>query len=173
MDYPGGDRLLEQALPVAQHIARLKATCRRLHVPVVYVNDNFGKWQSDFTHLVEHCLHGGVPGEPVARILHPEQDDYFVLKPKHSGFYATTLDILLTYLQVKTLLLVGLTGDYCVLLTASDAFLRDFRLFVPADCVASIDPSENDHALRYMQRVFRADITPSAQLDVPALIADS
>jgi nicotinamidase-related amidase len=30
-----------------------------------------------------------------------------------------------------------LTGDICVLFTANDAYIRDFRLVVPADCVAS------------------------------------
>jgi nicotinamidase-related amidase len=101
--------------------------------------------------------------------LVPDEDDYFVLKPKHSGFFSTTLDTLLDYLGVKTLILTGLTGDNCVLFTAHDAYLRDFHLIVPSDCVASIDPAENSHALRQMQRLLKADIRASTTLNLVAL----
>jgi nicotinamidase-related amidase len=92
-----------------------------------------------------------------------------VLKPKHSGFYAMTLDLLLRYLQVTTVILTGLTGDVCVLFTANDAYMRDFHLVVPADGVASLHPDENRHALTHMHRVLHADIRPSTALDLNAL----
>jgi nicotinamidase-related amidase len=135
----------------------------------VYVNDNFGKWRSDFQRQVRHCLEDETCGEPLVRLLAPDEDDYFVLKPKHSGFFSTTLDILLDYLAVKTLILTGLTGDNCVLFTAHDAYLRDFHLIVPSDCVTSIDPAENSHALRQMQRLLKADIRASPKLNLIAL----
>ena len=106
----------------------------------------------------------------MARLLAPDHHrDYFVLKPKHSAFFATPLETLLTYLGAKTLILTGLTGDMCILLTAGDAFLRDFHLVVPSDCLASIDPVENRRALAYMKRVFDADVRPSDTLDVAHL----
>jgi len=92
-----------------------------------------------------------------------------VLKPKHSGFYATTLDLLLRYLKVTTVILTGLTGVICVLFTANDAYMRDFHLLVPADCVASLHPDENRHALTHMHRVLHADIRPSTALDLNTL----
>ncbi len=92
-----------------------------------------------------------------------------MLKPKHSGFFSTTLDILLDYLQVKTLILTGLTGDICVLFTANDAYMRDFHLVIPEDCVASTDPEENRHALEHMRRVLKADTRPSAEIDFEEL----
>jgi nicotinamidase-related amidase len=141
-------------------------------IPVVYVNDNFGRWRSDFRRLIAHCLEDQTCGEPLVRLLTPNEDDYFVLKPKHSGFFSTTLDMLLDYLGAKTLILTGLTGDNCVLFTAHDAYLRDFRLIVPSDCVASIDPKENRHALRQMQRLLKADIRPSTKLQLRALSQD-
>ena len=103
------------------------------------------------------------------RELLPDDDDYFVLKPKHSGFYGTTLDLLLRYLEVERLVLAGLTGDMCVMFTASDAYLRDFKLNIPRDCVVSCNEEDNEFALAYMQRVLRADITPAAELDLKAL----
>ena len=102
-------------------------------------------------------------------LLTPDADDYVVLKPKHSGFFSTTLDTLLRYLQVSTLILTGVAGNVCVLFTANDAFMRDFRLVVPADCVASIDAAENRHALAQMEAVLGADLTPSTELDLGAL----
>ncbi|HEV8190141.1 MAG TPA: isochorismatase family cysteine hydrolase [Ktedonobacterales bacterium] len=169
-EYPGGDQLFAQALPAAQRIAALKATAKPHHIPVVYVNDNFGKWRADRHELVRHGLEDDMRGEPIVRLLAPGEDDYFVLKPKHSGFYATPLDLLLEHLQASWLILVGFAGDNCVLLTASDAFLRDFHLIIPADCVASIDPDENAHALSYAARVFKADTTPSSELDLGVLL---
>ena len=104
-------------------------------------------------------------GRPVAELLRPDDDDYFVLKPKHSGFFSTTLDILLDYLQARTLVLTGLTGDICVLFTAHDAYMRDFDLVIPSDCVASNDPAENEHTLRKMADLMDADTRPSDELD--------
>src|SRR5205814_280322 len=89
---------------------------------------------------------------------------YVVLKTKHSAFYATTLELLLRYLGVSSLVLTGLTGDRCVLFSASDAFMRDLRLWVPTDCVASIDPEHNRRALDEMARLFDADLTDSTRL---------
>jgi len=101
MEFEGGAQLLQHALPMADNIATLKKRAREHDIPVVYVNDNFGKWQSDFKKTLEHVLQDGCRGKPVAEKLQPAKDDYFVLKPKHSGFFSTTLEILLEYLEVK------------------------------------------------------------------------
>jgi len=169
LQFDGGDTLLRQALPMAEQLAALKRRTTQAGIPAIYVNDNFGRWQSDFAKLLTHCLTTGVRGQPLVERLRPAPDDYFVLKPKHSGFYATTLELLLRYLKVTTVILTGLTGDSCVLFTANDAYMRDFHLLVPADCVASQDPDENRHALAHMQRVLKADIRPSTALDLHAL----
>src|SRR5207248_2671813 len=113
---------------------------------------------------LERCLHRPVRGRPLARRLRPHAVDYVVLKTKHSAFYATTLELLLRYLETDTLVLAGLTGDRCVLFSAADAFMRDFRLSIPADCVVSIDPAHNRHALDEMARLFDADLTESTRL---------
>ena len=166
LEFSSGADLLKHALPMAKRLAELKRRAKEAGVPVIYVNDNFGRWQSDFKKLLDHCLEEGICGKPVAELLRPdEEEDYFVLKPKHSGFFSTTLDILLDYLQVKTLILTGLTADICVLFTANDAYMRDFNLVIPADCVASTDPDENRHALAHMERVLKADTRPSTEID--------
>jgi len=172
LEFEGGRDLLPHAIEMARNIAALKRRAKQLGIPVVYVNDNFGKWQSDFNSVLDHCLEDGVCGRPVAQSLRPDADDYFVLKPKHSGFYSTTLDTLLSYLRVKTLILTGIAGDSCVLFTANDAYMRDYHLVIPSDCVASQDPQENEHALRHMQRVLKADARPSSELDLEAVMRE-
>jgi nicotinamidase-related amidase len=169
LEFDSGDELLKHALPMADRLAALKRRAKEAGVPIIYVNDNFGRWQSDFKKILAHCLEDNVRGRPVVEKLRPDEDDYFVLKPKHSGFFSTTLDILLDYLGVKTLILTGLTGDICVLFTAHDAYMRDFNLVIPADCVASNDPEENRYTLEKMERLMDADIRPSHELDLDAL----
>lgn len=170
LEFEGGDRLLEHALPMAERLATLKARAKGLGIPAVYVNDNFGKWQSNLATLLNHCLQADVRGRPVVERLAPAPDDYFVLKPKHSGFFSTTLDLLLAYLKARTLVITGLTGNVCVLFTAADAYMRDLGLVVPADCVASIDGGDNARALEQMRTVLGALVAPSAALDLEALV---
>src|SRR5437764_9152046 len=169
LEFEEGEKLLRYARPMAEKIAALKKRCKQAEIPVIYANDNFGKWQSDFNKILEHCLEEDVRGRPIAEMLRPDEDDYFVLKPKHSGFFSTTLDTLLDYLQAKTLILTGVAANICVLFTANDAYMRDFNLFIPSDCVASNTEAENEHALLLMKNVLKADITPSAELNFEEL----
>jgi nicotinamidase-related amidase len=169
MDFEGAEALVRYAEPMAMRLRALKARARAEGLPTIYINDNFGKWRSDFRTLVAHCVNDPVPGREVARLLAPDDDDYFVLKPKQSAFYGTTLDVLLRELGTSTVILTGIAGDNCVLFSANDAYMRDLKLFIPADCVASNTAEENEHALRLMQKVVKADITPSGDLDLKSL----
>jgi nicotinamidase-related amidase len=117
-EFEDGKALLQHALPAAKRTAALKHRARAAAIPVIYVNDNFGKWQSNFRKLITHCLEEKVRGRPIVELLQPADDDYFVLKPKQSGFYASTLDILLAYLQVESLIITGVAGNICVLYRA-------------------------------------------------------
>jgi nicotinamidase-related amidase len=164
-DFPDGDKLLRLAMPVGKNIARLKQRAKDAGIPAIYVNDNFGRWRSDFKKIVAHSREEG-KGKEFVELLLPADDDYFVLKPKHSGFYSTSLALLLTHLTATNLILTGIAGNNCVLVTANDAYMRDFKLFVPADCVASNSEEENRHALEQMENVLKADITISSELDL-------
>jgi nicotinamidase-related amidase len=163
-EFENGEQLLKLAFPVGKQIAKLKAAAKRAGVPIIYVNDNFGKWRSDLNKIVAHCLEDGVRGEPFVKLLLPDEDDYFVLKPKHSGFYCTSLELLLEHVGSRSLILAGIAGNNCVLFTANDAYMRDFKLFVPADCVVSETQEENEYALKQMAKVLKADIRPGGEL---------
>ena len=164
LDFPEADQLLEFAVPMAEKIAALKRQAKSLSVPVIYVNDNFGRWRSDLRSQVAHCSREGSRGKPIVDLLLPAKDDYFILKPRHSGFYYTPLELLLEHLGVHRLILTGIAGNICVLFTANDAYLRHFEIFVPADCTASNTSKANRYALEQMQEVLKADIRPADAL---------
>ena len=169
LEFPEGPDFLEPSLAAANQIAALKKRAKDAGIPVVYANDNFGKWRSDFNDLLTHCLTDDVRGKPLAERLRPDPDDYVVLKPKHSIFYATTLETLLTYLNANTLIITGIAADVCILFSAIDAYMRDLQLIIPPDCIASGSAQNTQQALAYMQRVLSADITPSPELDLTQL----
>ena len=168
-DFEEGEQLLQLAVPVGKNIVDLKKRAKAAGTPCIYVNDNFGRWQSDFKKIVAHCSRDEAKGKEFVKPLVPDDDDYFVLKPKHSGFYSTTLDLLLTHLNAKNLILTGIAGNNCVLFTANDAYMRDFKVFIPSNCVVSNTEEENHYALKQMQDVLKADISTSAELDLHAL----
>ena len=163
-EFPERGRLLRHAIPAARRLARLKQLVKDAGIPVIYVNDNFGQWRSDFRKTVAHCTARRSPGRRVSLRLRPTTRDYFVLKPKHSGFFDTTLDTLLDALRIRRLVLTGIAGNICVLFTANDAYMRELKLFVPSDCIVSNTAEENEHALRQMHDVLKANVTPSTAL---------
>jgi hypothetical protein len=109
LDFPEAKQLARFIPDLAEKIARLKRRAKAAKVPVIYVNDNFGRWRSDFRALIEHCRKG--KARLLIEKLYPEQEDYFVLKPKHSGFFSSTLETLLRYLGVRRLIITGIAGN--------------------------------------------------------------
>jgi len=156
------DLLLKFAVSMARRLRALKQRAHKAGIPAIYINDNFGRWQSNFAALVDHCSKSR--GKEVASLLAPAHRDYFVLKPKHSAFYSTTLDMLLRYLGAQRLIITGITANICVLFTANDAYMRDFELLIPEDCVASNTEVENNYALQQMRTILKADIRPSTEI---------
>jgi nicotinamidase-related amidase len=168
-EFDGAADWFDRAVMAAQRVHSLKRRARQAGVPVIYANDNFGKWRSDFRTLLDHCLHEPVRGRPIAEALRPDPEDYFVLKPKHSGFHSTTLDLLLAHLGTQTLILTGVAGNFCVLFTAHDAYMRDFDLVVPRDCIASRTEDDDRYALKHMASVCKADTRASEEVDFAKL----
>jgi nicotinamidase-related amidase len=166
LDFPEAKQLLRYVPSMARRISALRQRAREAGIPVVYVNDNFGRWRSDLPSLVDHCLKG--KARAMVDLLRPDRDDYFVLKPKHSGFFSSTLETLLRYLGTRDLIITGIAGNYCVLFTANDAYMRDYSLTVPSDCVISNTVQENRQALKLMRHYLRADTRPSKRVRLRA-----
>jgi nicotinamidase-related amidase len=159
--FDGAEKLFPAIEQTAATIATLKQRAKAAGLPVLYVNDNFGKWRSDFRTLVNRCGEDDCRGKRIAETLRPEKEDYFILKPKHSGFFATPLELLLRHLNIQRVVLTGVAGDNCVLFTAADAYMRNFDVVVPANCTVSIDPNANGSALEHMRETLKADTAPS------------
>ena len=162
--FDGSEALVAQADSMATPLARLKRRATVAGVPAIYINDNFGQWRSDFRRIVGHCTARSSPGRRVSRRLRPTTRDYFVLKPKHSGFFDTTLDTLLETLRIQRVILTGMAGNICVLFTANDAYMREYKIFAPADCIVSNTAADNDYALRQIKTVLKGDVAVSARL---------
>lgn len=166
--FDGSGPLVAQAESMAAPLARLKRRASSLGVPTIYINDNFGRWRSDFRRTVAHCTARSSPGHRVSMRLRPNARDYFVLKPKHSGFFDTTLDTLLDTLGIRRVILTGIAGNICVLFTANDAYMRDYKIFAPSNCIVSNTAIDNDHALRQIKTVLKGNIAPSERLQFQA-----
>ncbi len=161
LQFPGAERLLPAARAAGEAIARLRAALAPQGVPTIFVNDNFGFWNLSFRDLVEHIRSRDVLGRALLGAVEPEPGDHFVLKPKHSGFYSSSLDVLLAYLGTRRLLLTGVSTNSCVLFTANDAYMRDYEVVVPADCTAAETAAEHEWALRQMHATLKADTRPA------------
>jgi len=166
--FPDGKAILRHALSIRDNLMKLKARARALRIPVLYVNDNFGDWRSEKEVLIGRCLESA--GAEFVRPLIPDSEDYFVLKPLHSAFYMTPLEVLLQHLLVETLILTGLTSTNCLTATALDANMRGFDLFVPHDCSCARTPEEHRRAVAQLQVNAGAKVTRSRALRLPDLI---
>ncbi len=158
--YAGMGRIGPSAARAASRTVVLRARARRQGIPVIYVNDNFGDWASNFARLVHACAQLGSAAGTVARALAPAGEP-FVLKPRHSAFYGTPLEFLLDELKVNALVLTGLATDACITMTALDAHVRRFELWIPRDCVAASSDATSRAALRQIARVTSASTAAS------------
>ena len=168
-EFEDGEKLYPHAERMAKNLAEFTRKARKAKIPVVYINDNFGKWRSDFKKQLKHSQSISVRGHKIARLLAPKRDDYFVLKAKHSAFYSTMLDILLDYFGAETLILTGVATDICILFTANDAYMRDFKLLIPSDCVAANEEKTSEETLKYLERILKADTRPSSEINLGKL----
>jgi nicotinamidase-related amidase len=173
MDFPGAEALLEPAQHAADRIRALKERCARHGIPAIYVNDNYDCWHLGFQALVEKLRTADVPGCPIIERLAPDSSrDFYILKPSHSGFFSTALEVLLARLGSRILIMTGFAGDICVLFTANDAYMRGFEVVVPRDCIASESARSNEDALEQMERLLKAKVTASEDLDLGRLLAE-
>ncbi|WP_231993272.1 cysteine hydrolase family protein [Mitsuaria sp. 7] len=158
--FDGAEDIADAAVDAARAAARLRKEFHAEGACVIYVNDNFGQWRSDVQTLLRECRKNGGAAAELARLLPPAKADLLILKPRHSGFYATPLDLLLEQLGAKDLIVTGLATDYCVKCTAMDAYVRGYRVAVPADCTAAESTARKNDALAWMKEVLKARIAP-------------
>jgi nicotinamidase-related amidase len=164
LEFAGGECMLNDAQNAAQAVAELSRQARSSGVPVVYVNDNYGQWHSQRSLLVEHCARQGSRGAGIVKMLEPQEEDFFVVKPQFSGFYSTYLPALLPRLGASRLILTGIAADICVLFTAADAHMREYQLWVPENCVASSNRQRTIWALEIMKNSMHAETQSTREI---------
>src|SRR4051794_5866845 len=164
LNFPQNEKVVRESHKLSRCIARLKERCKQAGIPTIYVNDNFGKWRSDFSEVVRHCLRPDAPGRSMVEVLLPEQQDYVVLKPKHSAFYATPLDTLLEYIGAKNVILAGITTNACVMITAGGVPAPGLGLFFPSGCFAAFAGEGQNKAVGFIQKKIDAGNPPPEPL---------
>lgn len=162
--YPDGERIVRSARKAAVNIARLRERAHRAGLPVIYVNDTAGKWESDQKGFIDRCMQPDSRGREIVQLLAPTPEDYFMFKPMHSAFFGTPLHTLLQRLKIGRLIATGITSHQCVLFTAMDAHVREFKLIVPSDCMGAASATDTKHALYILSHGLMAKVSSSRQL---------
>ncbi|AOH86257.1 isochorismatase [Sphingomonas panacis] len=162
-DFPQAEQIKPAALAAARTIAALRGAVERAGCPVIFVNDNFGEWHSERSRLIDSAMRDG---NEITGSLTPNDDDYFIIKPQFSGFYATNLPVLLPKLGVNRLILTGIATDICVLFTAADAHMRDYDLWIPEDAVAAETRERGRWALEIMANSMSAETRPTSEVSL-------
>jgi nicotinamidase-related amidase len=171
LDFEGASDMEAAAKTAAERILLLRDEADRLGVPTVYVNDNFGQWHSERSKLVAHATGEGRPGREMVRRIAPRDNDFFVIKPQFSGFYATNLPVLLPKLGASRLVLTGIAADICVLFTAADAHMREYELWVPRDAVAGESERRTKWALEIMLNSMNAETRGTDEFSLEEWVA--
>ncbi|ASN03772.1 isochorismatase family cysteine hydrolase [Virgibacillus necropolis] len=153
-NFERGERLLKHTKEILPHLKKLKRYAKDNKVPVIYVNDHYGLWQADYNKLINHCKNEN--SQEIIEEMQPDHDDYFLIKPKHSAFFQTPLESLLIELGKTNLILAGIAGDICILFTAKDAYMYEYSLRVPENCIASNEKKGNEYSLYLMRSVMDA-----------------
>lgn len=163
--FENGDQLFTHTMDILPNIMLLKEKAAARRIPVIYINDHYGLWQADKDKIIDHCRTEENAG--FLTEIAPKETDLFLIKPKHSAFYGTALRTLLAQLQTKNLIVTGIAGNICVLFTANDAYMREYNLWCPEDCIASADQNDNLYALKMMQNVLKAYTGKSNDIQIP------
>lgn len=155
-DFEGGAALARASEGIAPRILRLRERFDRAGAPVIYANDNWMHWRGEFQDLVAACRAAGGTPARLADKLEPTRDHYYVLKPERSALQFSALPVLLRQLSADQLVLAGVTTDACVLATATDAYMRGYRLWIPSDCTSAETPKRKASALRLARESLQA-----------------
>jgi nicotinamidase-related amidase len=137
-------------------------TARQDGIPVIYVNDERGRWDSDAPALVRTALERD-ESAGVVRSLAPGPGDHVLLKHRYSAFDHTPLDLLLEQLGVDRLVLIGAATEGCIVQTAIDAREHGLKATILADACASTDRELEAVALAYAGQVVGAHIAHAQQ----------
>ncbi|MFD1039916.1 isochorismatase family cysteine hydrolase [Virgibacillus byunsanensis] len=157
-DFIGGDKLLKNTKDILPNLKKLKDYGKKNDIPLIYLNDHYGMWQADFDKIINYCKNES--NQEIIDKLKPDKEDYFFIKPQHSAFFQTPLQSLLVELEITTLLMAGIAGDICILFSAKDAYMYQYNMHIPKNCMVSEEKESNEYALSLMHSVMKAKLDP-------------
>jgi nicotinamidase-related amidase len=165
-EHEDADRLVESVEHAVEPIGDLVERATGEDVEVIYVNDNYGDWNSSQEELAQAALNGRRP-DLVEPILPPDDAD-FVVKARHTIFYMTPLEYLLAQREIGHIVLAGQVTEQCILYSALDAYVRHLEVSVPTDAVAHIHEDLAQAALKMMERNMRVELVMGADCRLEA-----
>jgi len=160
-EHEDADRLTSAVEGIVEPLSGLIARAQDEGVDLIYVNDNYGDWNSSQEELADRAMNGARP-DLVEPLLPPDGAD-FVIKARHTIFYMTPLEYLLGQREIGHLILAGQVTEQCILYSALDAYVRHLEVSVPRDGVAHIHEDLAEAALEMMERNMKAEITSCAE----------
>jgi nicotinamidase-related amidase len=159
-EHDDAERLTESVERTIEPISALVERARDGGAELIYVNDNYGDWSASAEELAQRAMEGRRP-DLVEPILPPDGAD-FVLKARHTIFYMTPLEYLLSQKEIGHLVLAGQVTEQCILYSALDAYVRHLDVSIPTDGVAHIHEDLAQAALKMMERNMRAELVSAA-----------
>ncbi len=165
-DHEDADRLVESVEGAVEPIGALVERATESGAEIIYVNDNYGDWNSSSEELADRAMKGRRP-DLVEPLLPPEHAD-FVIKARHTIFYMTPLEYLLAQKEIGHVVLAGQVTEQCILYSALDAHVRHIDVSVPTDGVAHIHEDLAEAACRMMERNMGAELVSAADCRLEA-----
>ncbi len=161
-EHDDAEQLTKSVETAVEPIRDLIGRAKDEGVELIYVNDNYGDWNSSAEELAEQAMNGARP-DLVEPLLPPDGAD-FVIKARHTIFYMTPLEYLLGQKEIGHLVLTGQVTEQCILYSALDAYVRHLDVSIPRDGVAHIHENLADSAVEMMERNMSAEITSCADV---------
>ncbi len=165
-EHDDAEPLTRSVETIVNPLRELVARAEHEDVELIYVNDNYGDWNSSQEELAKRALDGARP-DLVKPLLPPDGAD-FVIKARHTIFYMTPLEYLLGQKEIGHLVLTGQVTEQCILYSSLDAYVRHFDVSIPRDGVAHIHEDLAKASLEMMERNMSAEITSCADVKLSA-----
>jgi ureidoacrylate peracid hydrolase len=161
---------------IIPNVVELMRLCRSAGVriwltrQVHYPDDQARKRRRIPSHLdrrgvkLELCWRGTWDSELIDEIkaeVRPE--DEVIIKHRASAFYNTPVETELRVKGIQVLIITGTTTSFCIDSTIRDAYMRDYDVLVPAECVSDTDQAAHDAVLASVDR-FHGLVTNTAEI---------
>jgi len=154
---PGAPLEVSAARDILPALSARIARAREAGIPVIYVCDAHDPDDPEFAAWPPHAVEGTAVAEVIPELA-PAPGDIVVKKKTLLGFYGTDLEVVLGRFGAETLTITGCVTNICIMYIATEASVRGYRVRIPRDSVAALDPAMHEFGLRQMAEVIKAEV---------------